>query len=252
MSPAVRSVDDGFGRVKAYRRCSCCQCWKVQRIGNFSPRKRDVTTRRVLRWDAYCRQCRAARQRDYYRRTPPEVTTERNRRAWQAKKADARALEEKRRQSRDAQRRKRSRDPEGEREVQRRYRERVRADPVRNAAFLETRRLAYHMRRDRNGLMRMVAEGVPGGPMLPSAPVAAFVDFLIARAGTDAKLGDDPTGAVCAQLGINARRLLAWRTGESPTARFDVVDKIFTRGQALWFDVYDPVAHPEVERAFVG
>jgi hypothetical protein len=111
-------------------------------------------------------------------------------------------------------------------------------------------------------------------PPLPAAPLAALVDRMIARevAGPYVKGGymritgesgklmppdraprdDAPSAmeAVCERLGISSKTLREWRDGSRPTARFDVADRIVTRAEACWWDVWpgDPLA----EFAFTG
>jgi hypothetical protein len=111
-------------------------------------------------------------------------------------------------------------------------------------------------------------------PNLPSAPLAALVLRLIAAeaAGPFVK-GDHPyvtgsdgkvrapeeavrdgalsaTETVCEWLGITSKTLREWRQGVRTTARFDTADRIVTRAEACWWEIWpgDPVA----EFAFTG
>lgn len=247
----TRCVDDGFGDVLLYRRCATCRAWKAQHLGNFKPRRRNPDTRRVLGWQSYCRPCSAARERAA---PPTAARAAQGRERWQAMKADPAALAVERARHAQAYRLRSERDPERVAEARRRYREGVRLDPVRYAAYLETNRMAARLRRERAGVILPVAEGLPGGPALPSAPLVAFIDQRVKRA-RGARLvtpADDTLSGVCAKLGIDERQHRAWSTGEYLSVRFDVADRVITRGGALWFDVYDPELHPEAERAFAG
>jgi hypothetical protein len=83
-----------------------------------------------------------------------------------------------------------------------------------------------------------------GFPMLPAAPVAAFIERIIAAEDRDRKQGFDdgrPTGAredVCTWLGISHRSLYAWRVGQRERIQFEIVDQILTRAGALWWQVF--------------
>jgi hypothetical protein len=111
-------------------------------------------------------------------------------------------------------------------------------------------------------------------PNLPSAPLAALIDGLIARevAGSYIKGGHllitgesgkvmplesaprdgalSPTEAICEWLGITSKTLREWRQGVRTSARFDTADRIVTRAEACWWEIWpgDPLA----EFAFTG
>jgi hypothetical protein len=80
--------------------------------------------------------------------------------------------------------------------------------------------------------------------MLPAAPVAAFVERIIAREDRVRRQGYDDglnTGAredVCAWLGIQPRSLLAWRVGQREGVQFEIVDQILTEAGVGWWEVF--------------
>lgn len=124
----------------------------------------------------------------------------------------------------------------------------------RNARGVRDRAIGYRRARElRDGAPRMAAPDPdtlprlpprrPGMPRTqpvsvercqtaPSAPLASLLDRLV----TDDRTIED----VCESVGLASRTFRAWRDGERPGARLDVADRILTRTDRLWWEVYDP------------
>jgi hypothetical protein len=61
-----RAIADDFGTVRIYKRCTACRGWKELSLDNFTVRRRDRETGRIMEWQAECR--RRKRERDRRRR----------------------------------------------------------------------------------------------------------------------------------------------------------------------------------------
>lgn len=120
---------------------------------------------------------------------------------------------------------------------------------------LEEQRLRRAMNRERSGLpaRRRLIEPpnalVDDFDRLPAAPLAAWIDKRIIRGDTPDGLGHltahQTVGSVCAWLGIAEKNLYEWRRGLRSEVQFDVVDRILTNADVLWWDIYDPDRWPE-------
>lgn len=107
----------------------------------------------------------------------------------------------------------------------------------------------WRLTKDRNGVALEPGERLKGDmfPRLPAVPLAAAMQRLIDREDRAASLNDPvqrgPRGeckeVVCLRLGIPTRTLTAWQLGERLLADFDVIDKVLTRAEWLWWEVYD-------------
>jgi hypothetical protein len=73
---------------------------------------------------------------------------------------------------------------------------------------------------------------------LPSAPLAAVIDRIMHRALIGEGYSSSARTRVYAEIGVHPRRLWGWRSGECRTVGFSVADRILTRTQYLWFDVW--------------
>jgi hypothetical protein len=138
----------------------------------------------------------------------------------------------------------------------------------------ETARMTRRMIRERQGVALKLVEPAPGErvdadefPALPAKPLADAITKLI-RAHA---VGPDPKGSwtsitsgtgqpvdpfagateiVCKRLGVADRSYREWQSGRRLTVRFDVADRVVTRGGLLWWSVWPDC--PEAERAFTG
>jgi hypothetical protein len=148
--------------------------------------------------------------------------------------------------------------PAAKRAADRLYRERVNADPERRQRFLETRRMAHALRKEREfgKPLRLVDLGVGeiqhGGPTLPGLPLAAAVERMVRRA-VMAENGPGPVedrersgwgDETCRQLGISPRAFFRWRRGLN--VELGPADAVLTRSGLNWWDVWneDTVRRP--------
>jgi hypothetical protein len=145
-------------------------------------------------------------------------------------------------------------------------------------------RMRYRLDRERDGaalepatpILKSGQRGEENGqradsdqfPNLPSAPLVALVLRLIAAeaagpfvkgdhpyiTGSDGKVrapeeavrdgAPSATETVCEWLGITSKTLREWRSGVRTTARFDTADRIVTRAEACWWEVWSPPKAP--------
>jgi hypothetical protein len=146
--------------------------------------------------------------------------------------------------------------------VRKRYRAKVLADPVVHARMLETNRINYRLRREREGLSvrsssrkKQPAKKVTEvATKLPAAPLAIFVDARVEREREcDRLLGiDDCNGGqlqrVCDDLGVNVRMWRRWRSGEQQNVKISVAEGILLRADVSFAEVWPPDDYPEAYR----
>jgi hypothetical protein len=180
-----------------------------------------------VRWDSYCKVCRAAIARDRHRNDP--------------QKREQRRLSH------------------------RRYREKIRAmrdaDPVFDQQMRDLHREQNRRSRERKAerVTEQPRSPYPGGMEIPAWPLAAFIDEQVnkhrRRLNGSAPDRDESVEAMCMKLGIDSRRVREWRGGQS-VVRLDVVDRVCTNAGVLWFDVFDqerfPAEHERAALAFTG
>lgn len=137
----------------------------------------------------------------------------------------------------------RKRHPERSRAQIRRYRERLRKDPVRHAASLEIARINYRLKAEREGrgAIRAIAS-VRGADDLPRVPVQP----LLAVLSDIADDGEDSWTDLSESIGVSDRSMRRWKTGEVTDVSFDTADRILTALGLLWFDVWNEADFPEV------
>ena len=99
-----RAIADDFGAVEFYKRCTRCRGWKVLGIENFTVRKRDRVTGRVVEWQAECRPCINARRRREWAERDPESKLARMRRQYISLKNDPERWERERARKRERMR----------------------------------------------------------------------------------------------------------------------------------------------------
>ena len=130
----------------------CPQCGEEKPLTNehWSPRKRDIETGEILRWAGWCRICHSAKMRE--RRQNWTEEQKEQRRAYIREQYRLDMKDPAKRAARNAQERER-RKKAGRRELvqaaQRRWYERLRADPERWADYLEGRRISYRLLQER-------------------------------------------------------------------------------------------------------
>lgn len=131
----------------------------------------------------------------------------------------------------------------------RRYRARRKADPRRHAEHLEHRRIAYALKREREGKpvrwhTSKAAKAPSRSPKrVPTAPMVAFIDGLIERRRAVENLIAENRGAmnsvvadVCRDLGITDRTLRRWRKESNLSVA--LAEKVLLAAEVDWHEVY--------------
>jgi hypothetical protein len=208
--------------VTTFRRCSRCCEEKPLETGFYA----SGTRRGVKQYHYLCKQCeiqRVGESKKWQRQVDPGFREREN--------AQTRA--------------RRARNRDKVRENQRRYLQELQADPVRHAAYLETRRIAHRLRRERrdgipadqirNGPRLYEDDGDARGGWLPVLPLLPFIDRALAQTDDDPDMGATPR--ICARLGIDERTLYAWRN-ERSHMRWSLADRVLTRLGVNWWDVW--------------
>ena len=137
----------------------------------------------------------------------------------------------------------------------REYLARMKADPIRHARYLEGRRIAYRLQREREGFpldsirpMRDVRFAPVADGYVPSKPLAALIKNTLTSRRSLAKFTGDTVSieAVCAEVGISSRNYRRWESGEQPTARVQTAEELLGRMELEWADAYSPEDYPEI------
>lgn len=199
---------------RSTRRCPCCAQVKPLTAEHWSPVKRGEDGS-VEKWYSWCKPCTTAIHRERYHSDP----------------------EYRRRHAVHSAR------------VHERVRERMRTD----AEFAEQTRQAWRERTKRYRERLRQADEQPegevvrmsqaGGERIPSAPLVAAIDREVERS-------DRPVGVVCESIGVNERRVTAWRSGEYKLVALDLVDRVLIGLDLLWWEVYSPDEFPQVAEIF--
>jgi hypothetical protein len=229
--------------------------------------KRDATGD-VAEWDRWCKGCRREYQRTGRAAKERRKRDNIRRQAAHARRRERMATDPEYAASERAKwarrgRRWRHANPERARAQAKRYREKLKRDPVRLRRHRENERIAYRLRRERQvGRLgeRQRQEGQRDEanatlPMLPARPLAEAVERVIAarQAVATNGEGDEAMPAegreqVCETLGITDRALFDWKTGRRRMVRSDTADRVLVRSGLLWFDVWSPEQYPDVAR----
>lgn len=151
------------------------------------------------------------------------------------------------------QQRERLTDPEKRRKARaasKRWKERLKADPVAYAAYLETTRINYRLRQERKGApmrpesyRRVKATRVPTSRQrVPAAPLVALIKRIVEHRKAVSGLIQDAstatTGAVCADLGIAERDYRRMNSGEQPTTSIGLVERALLNADVEWHEIY--------------
>lgn len=218
---AIRERDGERGRERycAVGESEECEGWTP--VGEF-PATGDDKPR------AYCKACCRARKKRYYAEgrftKNAEVERDRNRRY------QARHKERKLRQHRE-------------------YLERVKADPEKHKRLLETRRMAYRLKLEREGITPRPAKRHEDRRLIPSAPLATLIARIKEEREVVAALIDDPDygnlAEVCRDLGTNDRHYRHWRDGSYPNVTVTVADRVLMAADVRPRDIYSPDDHLE-------
>jgi hypothetical protein len=131
------------------KRCPQCGETKPLTVEHWSSRKRDLETGEIIRFAGWCRTCHNAKQRA--RRASWTEEQHEERRAYMRAQYELNMRTPAEREKRNAKERAARMKPprrESVKRAQRRWYENLKADPVRYAAYLETRRIEQGLRRE--------------------------------------------------------------------------------------------------------
>lgn len=210
-----------------YRRCNNCDTVYPLAEGFYANgRKPDGT---VASYCYHCKACQIRRIGAYQSRLLRDPET-------------AAATREKKRVQRQ---RWRAANYERFREIQKQYRERVKADPERHARQREAARMAHRLKRERDDGVpleaiklvtpRFRAREITG--ILPAMPLVEAVDAHLS-------VTDLTEDAILERTGVYPRQLWAWRSGEIANVQFAVAARVLTRLGLSWWEVFtDGPAH---------
>lgn len=195
--------------TRTAKRCPACAIEKPLTEEFWSVKSRDPEVGAAREFDGYCRSCKSADQKDRYRHDP----------AFRAYALD------KAKRARDEENRRRAEDPEYDAMVRARRQGWQRARRGRRIAGAPDRR----SQRGRDDAASF--------PDLPSVPLWQAITQMVEREGLDGGTKE----MICERAGIPERRLLSWGPGgEQQSVRFDTADKVISRLDLEWWNVYGP------------
>lgn len=202
----------------------CCKCGEVKPLEeDFYVTLPNATG--MKRWRYACRSCDNQRVDAYRRRMLKDSETRAKYAKWKRQWA--------------------RRNPERYKAAQKRYADKIKADPKKHAAHLEACRIAYRLRQEAKGRnldeIRRQRAQFPAHDQIARVPAEPLVHAIEAFARR-MELTD---GEACEHVGIAARNLFGWRAGERRMVQFDVADRVLTRLGLAWWDVWD-ASHREV------
>lgn len=147
------------------------------------------------------------------------------------------------------------------RDLERAWRAELQADPDRHRRRKEDNRINYRLRREvETGIpvdqLRSLSNGISaprsGDPYVPTAPLLELLDETAERdSGGEMEI-------ILERIGMHARTIFRWRTGEQEMVHMTVADQVLTRLDKLWWEVFtpdtvsDPDALHQVQIAFEG
>lgn len=154
----------------------CRRCEEEKPHTEFSPKQRSKRTGAVVALTANCRPCQNEINRSYWHRLPKDRRTARARQIHATTSANRELSERLRAHDLERKREGRRADPEKHREAGRRSWRKMMSDPARHAAYLETRRIGYRLRAEKEGreitrkvsvsMAREMEQVIPVGPLL--------------------------------------------------------------------------------------
>lgn len=243
---SAKTVDD-FGDLLQLRRCAICRCWLQANAENFQIRSRKPTGH-VETYFAWCRPCMNLRRREKAAATPRQEKHAKYRLTYEAMRADPERLARRREKNRLAQQR--WREGPGYQETRRRYREKALKDPKYRERENETQRLYYWLQQEREGRTltardESVDRDGPRSPDLPLEPLLAFMREQVTVFDRDEPTneGRNNERRFIEEFGITAKTFFEWRTGKRKSVRLATVDRILTRRNRNWFDIYSKPAN---------
>lgn len=187
-----------------------------------------------------CKDCRNADARARYARDREYAERKRAQTAARVEAERLRAAQDPafaaglRAQRAEQRRRWRRENPELARAARKRHHDRVQADPARRLAALETRRITTRLRAEQEGrtVRARRHERERDERPMPTLPARPLAEALL-------RLLPGGHGEVAAAVGMNARTLYAWKSGERDLVAFDDADTILLRAELLPFDVWE-------------
>lgn len=220
------------------KRCPQCGETKPLTSEHWSSRKLDPKTGEIVKFAGWCRQCHNAKQRE--RRARWNEEQREARRAYIRAQYALDMKDAERRERRNAKERERRRKPERKakaKAAQRRWYEKLKADPERYAAYLEGTRISYRLRQARKtGRLegqRRIRKGIHN-PWMPATgntahlngghiePLALWLETVLAQDHRD-------IGVLADIFGVNERMLWRIRHREYGDATFATADQLIWR-----------------------
>jgi hypothetical protein len=217
------------------KRCPQCGETKPLTIEHWSSRKRDLETGEIIRFAGWCRPCQNAAQRA--RRASWTEEKHEERRAYMRAQYELNMRSPGQREKRNAKERAARMKPsrrESVKRAQRRWYEKLKADPVRYAAYLENRRIEQGLRRElKTGRIegnRRKRRGVfnPWTPAVGNTaglggghvePLALWLETVLAHDSRDIT-------TLAEILGVDERKLRSICHREYGSATFAVADTL--------------------------
>lgn len=119
------------------------------------------------------------------------------------------------------------------------------ANARRRARTLENQRIAYRLKREREGkpVTGLHSTAAMASDHLPKLPAQPLGDLLYDVASQNGGIK-----GLCDELGLNERTAQRWHHGQASTVQFDQADKVLTALSLMWFEVWPEDRYPEVHR----
>ncbi len=167
---------------------TCSKCGETKSYTEFSVRERSEAGA-VVKLNRRCKACKNAVARANWHKQSRTERRARYARSNRVLRANSERLERKRKYDRE---RRRAIDTAEKTRAKRRYKAKLYANPKRHAAYLESERIGYALRKERKG--EKVAYGLSSATMsreceqvVPAAPLASFLRVHALESGLDAR-----------------------------------------------------------------
>ncbi len=138
----------------------------------------------------------------------------------------------------------RERNPERDRETRKRQDRKRRKDPAVRTREAELARLDYHLRREREGKLttRRFGDVLMANDEIPRVPVKPFLRTL--RWAIDNREGG--MMELSRDTQVPERTFRAWLSGERKEMQFDVADRVLTKLEIGWWEIWPEGEYPEI------
>lgn len=210
-------------RTAKTRKCRKCGRRKALTAEHFDPLKPYADGTPQFRWQ--CVDCRRAAHKAHH----AEVLADPERR---------RRMKERVRKNGQAWKRN---NRERDHELQKGYRERVKADPARRERRNAENRMTYRLKRIRAGLpVKMAPRGSATGPRLPAGPLKVVLSRRISRNCATLE-------SLCEDWGVNPREVRAYLSGERSQINASKADEYLTALGLHWWDVWWCDEHDDLD-----